>query len=56
MMEFAYPWVLLLLLLVPLLFAYELFWKKRPSLVVCPPCARSARWSRSTARLSGWSR
>lgn len=34
MMEFAYPWVLLLLLLVPLLFAYELFWKKRPSLVV----------------------
>lgn len=34
MMEFAYPWALLLLLLVPLLFAYELFWKKRPSLVV----------------------
>ena len=33
-MEFAYSWVLLLLLLVPLLFVYELFWKKRPTLTV----------------------
>ena len=34
MFEFAYPWVLLLLLLIPLLGVYVVFWKKRPSIVV----------------------
>lgn len=34
MFEFAYPWVLLLLLLIPLLGVYVVCWKKRPSIVV----------------------
>lgn len=34
MMEFAYPWVLLLLLLLPLIGCYLVYWRKRPSIVV----------------------
>ena len=34
MFEFAYPWVLFLLLLLPLLYMLERFWRKRPSIVV----------------------
>ncbi len=34
MMELAYPWVLMLLLVIPLLLVYELYWKKQPSVTV----------------------
>ena len=34
MFEFAYPWVLFALLLLPLLYMLERFWRKRPSVVV----------------------
>ncbi|MBQ7206835.1 MAG: VWA domain-containing protein [Lentisphaeria bacterium] len=34
MFEFAYPWVLFFLLLLPLLYMLERFWRKRPSIVV----------------------
>ena len=33
-MEFAYPWALLLLLLIPLIGCYLVYWRKRPSIVV----------------------
>ncbi len=49
-MEFAYPWVLLLLLLLPVLALYLLRWKKNPSLVI--PSAKPFRATRKKHRLS----
>ncbi len=34
MFEFAYPWVLFFLLLLPLFYFYLVYWKRRPSIVV----------------------
>ena len=34
MIDFAYPWVLFAFLLLPLLYMYLVYWRRRPSLVV----------------------